>query len=82
MSRVLGAFGLLDFTFYGPFSLGGSFETYEPFISLIFEFFSGRGNSRLLNQWMREQACMVRNILVVWGDKMITSEVQQLKLCC
>jgi hypothetical protein len=24
---------------YGPFSLGGSFETYEPFISFIFNFF-------------------------------------------
>jgi hypothetical protein len=26
---------------YGPFSLGGRFETYEPFISLIFQLFSG-----------------------------------------
>jgi hypothetical protein len=26
---------------YGPFSLGGCFETYEPFIYLIFEFFPG-----------------------------------------
>jgi hypothetical protein len=25
---------------YGPFSLGASFETYVPFISLIFIFFS------------------------------------------
>jgi hypothetical protein len=26
---------------YGPFSLGARFETYEPFISLIFTFFFG-----------------------------------------
>jgi hypothetical protein len=26
---------------YGPFSLGARFETYEPFISLIFQFSSG-----------------------------------------
>jgi hypothetical protein len=28
---------------YGPFSLGARFETCEQFISLIFNFFSGRG---------------------------------------
>jgi hypothetical protein len=39
MSQVLGTLGLLDFTCYGPFSSGGLFETYEPFISLIFSFF-------------------------------------------
>jgi hypothetical protein len=33
MSQVLGAFGLLDSPFYGLFSLGVRFETYEPFIS-------------------------------------------------
>jgi hypothetical protein len=26
---------------YGPFSLGARFETYDPFISLIFQFFFG-----------------------------------------
>jgi hypothetical protein len=26
---------------YGPFWLGARFETYEPFISLIFQFFFG-----------------------------------------
>jgi hypothetical protein len=31
----------------GPFSLGASFETYEPFISLIFHFFSGPGKLRI-----------------------------------
>jgi hypothetical protein len=39
MSQVLGAFGLLVFTMLLPFSLGAHFETYEPFISLIFQFF-------------------------------------------
>jgi hypothetical protein len=33
---------------YGPFSLGARFETYEWFISLIFQFFSGRGNARTI----------------------------------
>jgi hypothetical protein len=42
MSQVLGAFGLLDFTYYGPFSLGARFETYEPFIFLISHFFGPR----------------------------------------
>jgi hypothetical protein len=28
---------------YGPFSRGGRFETYEEFIYLLFQFFSGRG---------------------------------------
>jgi hypothetical protein len=32
---------------YGPFSLGGRFETYEQFICLIFKFFSSRGEPRL-----------------------------------
>jgi hypothetical protein len=39
MIQVLGAFGLLDFTMSGSFSLGTRFETYEVFISLIFNFF-------------------------------------------
>jgi hypothetical protein len=33
--------------YYGPFSLGGRFETYELFISLIFKFFSGHGKPRI-----------------------------------
>jgi hypothetical protein len=37
--------------FYGPFSLGARFETYEPFVSLIFQFFSGRGKP-----WITETA--------------------------
>ena len=39
MSQVLGALRQLDFTMFGPFSLGARFKTYEPFISLIFPFF-------------------------------------------
>jgi hypothetical protein len=44
---------------YSPFSLGGCFETYELFTSLIFQFFGGRGKPRItetvcvLNQWIR-----------------------------
>jgi hypothetical protein len=42
MSQVLGAFGLQDFTIlYDPFPLGARLETYEPTISLIFQFFFG-----------------------------------------
>jgi hypothetical protein len=41
MNQVLGRFGLLDLTTYGPFSLGGRFETYEWFISLILQIFFG-----------------------------------------
>jgi hypothetical protein len=36
---------------YGPFSLGGRFETYEPFISVIFRFFPGCGEP-----WVTETA--------------------------
>jgi hypothetical protein len=32
---------------YGPSSLGMRFETYEPFISLIFQFFLGRSKLRM-----------------------------------
>jgi hypothetical protein len=39
MSQVLGAFGRWISPCYGPFWLGGRFETYKPFISLIFHFF-------------------------------------------
>jgi hypothetical protein len=55
MSQVLGALGMLFSLCYGPFSLGGRFESYEAFISVIFLllFFSGRGEPRVLNQWIR-----------------------------
>jgi hypothetical protein len=32
---------------YGPFSLGVRFESYEPYISLIFQIISGRGKPRM-----------------------------------
>jgi hypothetical protein len=31
---------------HGPFSLDGRFKTYKPFIHLIFQFSSGRGEPR------------------------------------
>jgi hypothetical protein len=37
MGQMLGAFGLLDFTMLRPVLHGVRFETYEPFISLIFQ---------------------------------------------
>jgi hypothetical protein len=45
MSQVLAAFGLLDCTMFGPFTLGARFGTYEPFISLISFFFLAAINS-------------------------------------
>jgi hypothetical protein len=50
MSQVLGAFGLLDFIMLRPVLVWCAFETYEPFISLIFIFFSGRGKPRILDR--------------------------------
>jgi hypothetical protein len=58
MSQVLGAFGLLDSPRYDPFSLGAQFETYKPFISLNFNFFSGCGKPRILNQWTWGYGCI------------------------
>jgi hypothetical protein len=47
MSPVLGAFACWISPCCHPFSLGARSETYEPFISLIFQFsFSGRGKPR------------------------------------
>jgi hypothetical protein len=51
MSRVLGAFGLLDFTVLWPI-LGAHFETYEWF------FFPGCSKPRILNQWIWEHNCI------------------------
>jgi hypothetical protein len=45
MSQLLDAFGLLDSPYYGPFSLGARFETYEPFTSSILNFFRAAVNS-------------------------------------
>jgi hypothetical protein len=44
MSQVLGAFGLLDFTKFGPFSLGVRFESNEAFVSLLSQFFRAAVN--------------------------------------
>jgi hypothetical protein len=44
---------------YGPFSLGAHFETYEPFISWNFKFFSGRGKPRVLNQCVQRHDSFV-----------------------
>jgi hypothetical protein len=43
---------------YGPFSLGARFETYEPFISLIFKFFLGRCEPRITETADSESADM------------------------
>jgi hypothetical protein len=58
MSKVLGAFGLLDFTMLRRALPGARFQTYELFISLIFNFFSGRDKPRIQNQWIRGQGCI------------------------
>jgi hypothetical protein len=42
---------------YGPFSLGGHFETYEPFISLIFHIHSCHGKLQIMNQQIRRHTC-------------------------
>jgi hypothetical protein len=47
MSQVLGAFGLLDFTMLRPVLACARFETYEPFISLIFNFLGGRSKPQI-----------------------------------
>jgi len=40
-------------------TLGARFETYDPFICLIFQiFFSSRGKPRILNPRIRESACI------------------------
>jgi hypothetical protein len=39
INQVLGAFGLLNFSMLRPVLAWVRFETYEPFISLIFNFF-------------------------------------------
>jgi hypothetical protein len=39
------------------FSFGMYFETYEPFIFLNSNFFSGRGKPRIMNQRIRRHSC-------------------------
>jgi hypothetical protein len=60
MSQVLGAMGCWISPCYSPFSLGARFETYELFISLIFQFFSGHGEPRILNRRICGHACTLK----------------------
>jgi len=51
---------------YGPFSLGARFETYGPFISLIFQFFfSGRSKPRITETTDTESADTVVRLYLV-----------------
>jgi hypothetical protein len=54
---------------YDPFSLGAGFETYEPFISLIFKSFLGHSKPWILNQQIWGHDCIhtSRNSFVMWG---------------
>jgi hypothetical protein len=47
---------------YGPFLLGAHFETYEPFIYLIFNFCGGCSKLQMitLNQLLRGHTCMLQ----------------------
>ena len=55
---------------HGPVSLGEGFETYKPFISLVFQFFfSGRGKPRVLNQPVRGHDCI---LLRIFGQTVFT----------
>jgi hypothetical protein len=47
MNQVWGKFGCWISPCYSPFSLGGRFETYETFISLIFPYLWDRGEQRI-----------------------------------
>jgi hypothetical protein len=66
MSQLLGASGLLDSPRHDPFLLGVHFETYEPFISLIFKFIflaavnSGYLKPHILNQCIRGHYCIYK----------------------
>jgi hypothetical protein len=55
---------------YGPFSLGARFETYEPFISLIFHCFPRRGKPRITEMADTES---VRECLLSFGAESIVS---------
>jgi hypothetical protein len=46
MSQVLGEFELLDFTMLRPVLTWLAFVKHEPFISLIFQFWVGRGHGK------------------------------------
>ena len=63
MSQVLGVLGCWISPCNGPFSLEARFETYEPFISLIFHIFSDSGKPRILNPRIWRSACTVFSVL-------------------
>jgi hypothetical protein len=56
MRKVLERLGRWISPCYGPFSLGASFENYEPFISLIYQTISGRGKPRITDTADTESA--------------------------
>jgi hypothetical protein len=52
---------------YGSFSLSARFETYEEFISLIFQIFSGRGKPRIRRPACKfEDDCDMQPIVTRW----------------
>jgi hypothetical protein len=53
-----GAFGLLNFITLRPVLTWNAIEAYEPFISLVFNFFFGPW---ILNQWIMQPACTPLN---------------------
>jgi hypothetical protein len=61
MNQVLGMLGYWISPCYDPFLLGVRFETYEPFISLIFQFVSGRGKPWIPNQRIWGHDCILQS---------------------
>jgi hypothetical protein len=66
---------------YGPLSLSARFETYEPFISLIFQLFSGRSKLRILNQWIRGLDCSYFLYTIGFNTEHSTFSVRILLVC-
>jgi hypothetical protein len=56
MIQALGAFGPLYFTMLRPVLAWRAFWKLRK-VSFTFQFFSGRGETRMLNQWLRRQGC-------------------------
>ena len=65
----------MDPTTYVPFSLGARFETYEQFISLVFQFFfSCRGKPLITETEDTESAdteVRLYNVIIVWDHRRI-----------
>jgi len=69
MRQVLGAFGLLDFTLLRPVLFGERFETYEPLISLICQFFfSGRDQPWITETEDNESADTAVHLYCLMGN--------------